>query len=409
MNGIYLQTGQLYAPVRGADGRIKAFQEVQPIMARERETAYLADPGDAFALYRRDTSVPEDSPDYVPLEYLRQSGASPLDGNYNLIHVVQIKPGGDFHATLDACRAVDTLRPGDIAVFKQDGVLTCWYVELNAYAKQRGLLENCLKAAAMGTKQNANQIDPKRNVEQVIAGMRKETVHEITKEGASLNAQLAWYWTYIGSLDMAFMLGLIDDTRRQELYGEIKPFAPKNYLIAAETDLEQNHNQIDGIINNEAPKPAALEYEDEALYLVGGTIYLHVQTSEDNRSYTRDDCYTVYDYTLYDKATMRQLDGGQMEIVEDARVDPRQNFRMAVENILECMTALGGAVIEPVSMDILEALQDAAMREMQAAAGRITNNMPDKPSVRDSLKQCQKEVSAQGDTPSSKPRRDPER
>lgn len=35
--------------------------------------------------------------------------------------------------------------------------------------------------------------------------------------------------------------------------------APENYLATAEMGAEQNYNQIDGIINNEAPKPSLLE------------------------------------------------------------------------------------------------------------------------------------------------------
>ena len=40
-----------------------------------------------------------------------------------------------------------------------------------------------------------------RDVEQVIAGLKSETIREITKENARPEAQLAWFWTYIGSLD----------------------------------------------------------------------------------------------------------------------------------------------------------------------------------------------------------------
>ena len=49
-----------------------------------------------------------------------------------------------------------------------------------------------------------------RDVEQVVAGLKAETVREITKENVRPEAQLAWYWTYIGSLDMAQRLGLIN-------------------------------------------------------------------------------------------------------------------------------------------------------------------------------------------------------
>ena len=115
-----------------------------------------------------------------------------------------------------------------------------------------------------------------RDVEQVIEGMKKETIYMITQKGASLESQLAWYWTYIGSLDMAFMLGLIDDKRRQALYGEVEKYKLKNYLITAEAGVEQNANQIDGIINNEAPKPslrdALRQYREEAGKPQGGDV-----------------------------------------------------------------------------------------------------------------------------------------
>ena len=115
-----------------------------------------------------------------------------------------------------------------------------------------------------------------RDVEQVIEGMKKETIYMITQKGASLESQLAWYWTYIGSLDMAFMLGLIDDKRRHALYGEVEKYKLKNYLITAEAGVEQNANQIDGIINNEAPKPslrdALRQYQEEAGKPQGGDV-----------------------------------------------------------------------------------------------------------------------------------------
>lgn len=110
--------------------------------------------------------------------------------------------------------------------------------------------------------------DQMPNVEQVIAGMRDETVREIGKDTISAAARVAWYWSYIGALDMAQQLGLIDDTRRQELYHEAEKFKPVcevravqpgDHLAAAEMSVEGNYNQIDGIINNEPPKPSLLD------------------------------------------------------------------------------------------------------------------------------------------------------
>ncbi len=316
MDGMYLQTGRLYAPVCGIDGEIRAFQEVKPVTAREREAAFLSAAEDGFAIYHLSGADPVT---VAPLARLEKEGKSPLEGGYNLVHVVYTEPGGSDYSTLEACKAVGVLSPGGIMAFKQNGVVTSWYMDQIAYTQMPGLLKNCLKTAEMS--------------------------------------------------------------------------------------VEQNYNQIDGIINNEAPEPTMLKYEDQALYLVDGTTYLHVQTNEDEHIYTRDDCYATYDYALYDKETLRKLDGGQMEIVEDARNDPMQNLQTAVQNILECRTMLGSISVEPVSMSILDALQSAAEQEMQAQVDHTS-----KPSLRDNLKQCQREIAASqpGDLP-GKPHQGQER
>ena len=265
--------------------------------ARKREAGFLSYPGDAAAVYR--FAAGEIADRSIRLERVRLSGGSPMESGFDLIATGPIMEGVDAPAILDEYRANGFVKPGDIVAFKQAGVLSCWSVDLLAYNKLHGLLENFLKAA--------------------------------------------------------------------------------------ELSMEQNCNQIDGIINNTAPRPDELASEDEALFLVGGTTYLHVQTSEDDREYTREDCYTTYDYTLYDKKTMRQLDDGRMEVAADIRDTPEQVHRLAAQNILECRTVLGASPLELVSLDILEALQDAAMREMEERTAP-------KPSLRDNLKQCQREA-----------------
>ena len=265
--------------------------------ARKREAGFLSYPGDAAAVYR--FAAGEIADRSIRLERVRLSGGSPMESGFDLIATGPIMEGVDAPAILDEYRANGFVKPGDIVAFKQAGVLSCWSVDLLAYNKLHGLLENFLKAA--------------------------------------------------------------------------------------ELSMEQNCNQIDGIINNTAPRPDELASEDEALFLVGGTTYLHVQTSEDDRDYTREDCYTTYDYALYDKNTMRQLDDGRMEVAADIRDTPEQVHRLAAQNILECRTVLGASPLELVSLDILEALQDAAMREMEERTAP-------KPSLRDNLKQCQREA-----------------
>ncbi len=238
MDGVFLQTGKRYAPVRGADGRPRAFQEVKVVTAREREAAFLADRGDVLAIYRpKFTPTPRD---YVSLARLQKSGESPLRGNYDLIHTGRHTRGAGPRETMEAYRAAGAMKPGDIAAFKQADTVSCWYMDQLACSKLPGLLAHSLKAA------------PPRDVEEVIAGIREETIWEIGKMDIPAEAQVAWYWTYIGALDMAQQLGLIDDARRQELYREAEQFKPaceirplreaKHRLAAARMGMEQNHD-----------------------------------------------------------------------------------------------------------------------------------------------------------------------
>ena len=157
MDGMYLQTGQLYAPVRGVDGQVKAFQKVKPLTAREREAAFLAGQDDAFAIYRMKITPPQEG--YVPLTRLQKSGESPLAGHYDLIHVATLAPGADSGKTLDSYREAAALNPLDIVVFKQEGAVTCWFVDLLAYSQMPGMLENYLAGVEMENEQNCNQID----------------------------------------------------------------------------------------------------------------------------------------------------------------------------------------------------------------------------------------------------------
>lgn len=68
--------------------------------------------------------------------------------------------------------------------------------------------------------------DMNLNVETRIASMREETVRMIN-EAKRPEGRTAWYWTYIGALDMARQLGFITDKRRQELYKEVEHLKPQ--------------------------------------------------------------------------------------------------------------------------------------------------------------------------------------
>ena len=118
MDGMYLQTGRLYAPVRSADGEIRAFQEVKPVTARDREAAFLSAAEDGFAIYHFKGA---DRKECVPLARLQKEGRSPLDGDYDLVHIVYTEPGPNDYNTLEACKSTGVLKSGGIMAFKQGG------------------------------------------------------------------------------------------------------------------------------------------------------------------------------------------------------------------------------------------------------------------------------------------------
>ena len=94
----------------------------------------------------------------------------------------------------------------------------------------------------------------------------------------------------------------------------------------------------------EIPQPSA-EYR-ETLLVLNGILYLHVQP-----------CDTGWDYTLYDKETMKELDGGQLD-------EPELSRSAAVRQICEGLE-LENPSIQDAPLSMIETLQNAACQQMQ--------------------------------------------
>ena len=89
-----------------------------------------------------------------------------------------------------------------------------------------------------------------------------------------------------------------------------------------------------------------MDIPQEALFLLDDATYLHIQP-----------CDTGWDYTLYDKETMEELDGGQLDAPELSR-------SAAVQQICTGLDMDSPSIREaPLSM--VETLQDAACQQMQ--------------------------------------------
>ena len=92
--------------------------------------------------------------------------------------------------------------------------------------------------------------------------------------------------------------------------------------------------------------------QQEALFLIDDVTYLHIQP-----------CDSGWDYTLYDTASMKELDGGQLDMPEISRM--KAVLQICDDNDLDS-TSLRHA---PLSM--IETLQEAAYQQMQAEASQM--------------------------------------
>ena len=126
-------------------------------------------------------------------------------------------------------------------------------------------------------------------------------------------------------------------------------------------DIERHYKEIckeRGIDPNakKEPEMAVLDAEanqQEALFLIDDATYLHIQP-----------CDSGWDYTLYDAASMKELDGGQLDMPELSRM--KAVLQICDDNGLD----RDSVKYAPLSM--IETLQEAAYQQMQAEASQMT-------------------------------------
>ena len=121
-------------------------------------------------------------------------------------------------------------------------------------------------------------------------------------------------------------------------------------------DIERHYKEIckeRGIDLTAKQEPEQADIPQEALFLLDDATYLHIQP-----------CDTGWDYTLYDKETMKELDGGQLDTPELSR-------STAVQQICEGLE-LENPSIQDAPLSMIETLQDAACQQMQEQVSQQT-------------------------------------
>ncbi len=96
--------------------------------------------------------------------------------------------------------------------------------------------------------------------------------------------------------------------------------------------------------------------EEEALYLVDDTVYLHVQPTDGG-----------WDYTLYDKESKKLIDGGILESA-DIESSPISSVTGAVRTEIFALQGMTPSKVVFEDISVLEDLQAAQLAEVEAAA-----------------------------------------
>ena len=92
--------------------------------------------------------------------------------------------------------------------------------------------------------------------------------------------------------------------------------------------------------------------QQETLFLIDDATYLHIQS-----------CDSGWDYTLYDAASMKELDGGQLDMPEISRM--KAVLQICDDN------DLGRDSVKYAPLSMIETLQEAAYQQMQAEASQM--------------------------------------
>ena len=161
--------------------------------------------------------------------------------------------------------------------------------------------------------------------------------HDIADMVLFLEEQKQAKWERDEEMEMALDNGAAPDADNSN-------FVDPEHLSAQLASLYRTEYQE--ISANAEHSPQELSEPAEALFLLNDATYLHIQP-----------CDTGWDYTLYDKETMKELDGGQLDA-------PKLSRSAAVRQICEGLE-LENPSVQDAPLSMIETLQDAACQQMQ--------------------------------------------
>ena len=197
--------------------------------------------------------------------------------------------------------------------------------------------------------------------------IRVETLSE-----TEIQAQITQYTDKILHHDIADMVLFLEEQKQAKwerdeememaLDNDAAPDADNSNFVDPEHLSAQlaslYHTEYQEISANAEHSPQELSEPAEALFLLNDATYLHIQP-----------CDTGWDYTLYDKETMKELDGGQLDTPELSR-------SAAVRQICEGLE-LENPSVQDAPLSMIETLQDAACQQMPEQVSQQTAETAD--------------------------------
>ena len=169
---------------------------------QDYEKAFLDNPADSFAIYQLRDNDDTARLRYMNSEYLEKKGLSVQKENYAAVYAGDLDRGGDtqdrlneLYETFNIRRPEDfrghSLSVSDIVALKQNGVVSCHYVDSWGFKELPGFLkpENYLKNAEMAMEDDYGMIDGIIN-----NGLRKTAaeLEEQSKTGTPISS-LSWH------------------------------------------------------------------------------------------------------------------------------------------------------------------------------------------------------------------------
>ena len=240
-----------------------------------------------------------------------------------------------------------------------------------------------------------NRFEWRLEVEEDLTAVKQAAKNRNTEEVEAESISYAvcqYFGIQTGENSFGYIASWSKDKELKELRASLETINKTSCELI--NDIERNYKEIckeRGIDLTAAPEPeqapqqaveevpqTSAKYQ-EALLVLDDTTYLHVQP-----------CDTGWDYTLYDVATMKQLDGGQLDGANMGRSE-------AIGHICEDL-GMGSKSIKYAPLSMIETLQEAAYQQTaEAVATQLPDAqeqaldeypMPDPALTQDDLEKC---------------------